>query len=81
MAGLFRPHRVGEEVRDFPVARPTPQQRPQIPFVRAEEAGSDLAVGGDAEAAARAAERTRYGGDDADRPRPAVGEREVQGGA
>src|SRR5207244_2389937 len=63
---LLGPHGVDQEGFDLLVATTSPQQRPQIPFAQAEKARAHLAIGGDAQPAARAAERPRHWRDDTD---------------
>lgn len=60
---------------------PARERGTQVPLGGAEEARADLPVGGEAEAAARAAERAADGRDEADAPGEAVGESEGAGGA
>lgn len=74
VAGLLGPGNVDEELFDVGIACTGAEERAEVPFLEAEEAWADLAVGGDAEAAAGAAEGLGDGCDDADAAGRAVGE-------
>src|SRR3989441_10154662 len=80
MALLFF-HDVGaDKVPDFIVARTIAQQKAQVMIVLAEEAGAELAVGGEPDARAMAAEGLRDGGDEADLAGSSIGEAGFAGG-
>src|SRR5260370_31289652 len=80
MALLFF-HDVGaDKVPDFIVAPAVAQQKAQVMIVLAEEAGAELAVGGESDARAMAAEGLRDGGDEADLAGSSIGEAVFAGG-
>ena len=76
MSRPLGPRGIHQELRDLGVGGAAPQGGAQIELLRAEEAGADHAVGGDAQAAARAAEGRGHRRDEAHAPGRAVREAE-----
>src|SRR5882672_6681888 len=68
VALFFVPDYLTESPSDLPVFDAAPEQRFQILFVQAEQAGAYFSVGGEANPVAMTAERLADGRDDADLP-------------
>ena len=79
--GALAAHRDAPAVGDLLVGGARAQRRAQVGLLAGEQAVADLAVGGEPDPVAVAAERAGHRGDDADRRRAAVDEEQLGGGA
>src|SRR5512142_2999824 len=72
VALFFHHDDFGDVLRDLRVAVAPAHAAGEVVFDDGEQAGAELTVGGDADAAAMAAERMRHGRDDADLPESVI---------
>src|SRR5215210_9341622 len=74
VAGPFAPHRRADQRTELFIRRAVAHRGSEVCLFGGEEAGADVALGGDPQAVARVAERLGDGADDADAAGRAVGE-------